>query len=218
MALSSIGSDPGENVYAQAGKGQSSPAASSALDASAGGASASAQASSADVSSQSSTQVTLSPEAKSLAALSSEGVTLTQSSIAGLDLPSLSSVRDNPADLASYLRTLNSGTVAPPTNAEGKQDGEISEAAFEQVVEQFGGSKTQADQLFGALGANDSNPLTNAVLLQGLAATSTDSSSAGSQSLLTLMDQNGDGSASQTEFLTLETALVAAEKAPKSSS
>ncbi|WP_213769102.1 hypothetical protein [Caballeronia sp. dw_19] len=128
----------------------------------------------------------------------------------------MSSVRDNPADLASYLRTLNSETVAPPTNAEGKQDGQISEAAFEQVVEQFGGSKTQADQLFGALGAGDSNPLTNAELLQGLAATS-DSSSTSSQSLLTLMDQNGDGSASQTEFLALETALVAAEKAPKSS-
>ncbi|WP_144161332.1 hypothetical protein [Paraburkholderia sp. BCC1885] len=218
MALSSIGSNPGENVYSQAGKGQSSPAASSALDASAGVAAASSQASPADAAPQPSTQVTLSPEAKSLAALSSDDVTMTQGSIAGLGLPSFSSVRDNPADLASYFRTLNSETVAPPTNAEGKQDGQISEAAFEQVVEQFGGSKTQADQLFGALGVDDSNPLTNTELLQGLAATATDSSSASSQSLLTLMDQNGDGSVSQTEFLTLETALVAAEKAPKSSS
>ncbi|HTH62483.1 MAG TPA: hypothetical protein VL689_20335 [Paraburkholderia sp.] len=161
----------------------------------------------------SSTQVTLSPEAQQLAKLNAEGVTVTVTSLSGLNLPSRSS-GESFADYAQQLTQALKGftPITPPTNGEGQYDGYISQSAFETVVAQFGGTKTQADQLFTELDANGGSSLSNTELLDTMAGTSTSPNSSSAQALLKLMDSNGDGSVSSGEFLNFETAMVAAEK------
>jgi Ca2+-binding EF-hand superfamily protein len=106
-----------------------------------------------------------------------------------------------------------------PAGPDGKPDGEITSAAFTNVVGQFGGTKQQADQLFTALDTNGSDSLSNAEVLQGLASVSTDSSSSTAQSLLSLMNYGNSGtSVNQAGFLAFETALVAAETPSQASS
>jgi hypothetical protein len=78
------------------------------------------------------------------------------------------------------------------------------------VVAQFGGSKTQADQLYTVLGGG--NSVSNGELLGALAGTTSTPNSSTEQALLKLMDSNGDGTVGSSEFLNFETAMVAAEK------
>lgn len=162
--------------------------------------------------SQSSTEVvTLSPEANALATLASKGIAATQVSITGLGLPPLPQ-GSSAATIISYLNQVRAAAVTVPTGPDGKPDGEITPDAFAKVVEQFGGTKQQADQLFTALDTNGSNSLSNAEVLQGLASVSTDSSSFTAQSLLSLMNNGNRGtSVSQESFITFETALIASE-------
>jgi hypothetical protein len=161
----------------------------------------------------SSTQVTLSPQAQQFAKLNAEGVTVTVTSLSGLNLPSRSS-DESFADYAHQLTQALKGftPIAPPTNEKGQADGYISQSAFEAVVAQFGGSKTEADQLFTAIDTNGATSLSNSEVLNAMAGTATTPNSSSSQALLKLMDSNGDGSVSSGEFLNFETAMVTAEK------
>jgi hypothetical protein len=161
----------------------------------------------------SSTQVTLSPEAQQFAQLNAEGVTVTVTSLSGLNLPSRSS-GESFADYAQQLTQALKGftPIAPPTNEKGQYDGYISQSAFEAVVAQFGGSKTQADQLFTAFDTNGGSSVSNIELLNAMAGTATSPNSSSAQALLKLMDSNGDGTVSSGEFLNFETGMVAAEK------
>jgi len=174
---------------------------------------ATASASSQASADSSSAQVTLSPEAQQLAKLNAEGVTVTVTSLSGLNLPSRSA-NESFTDYAQQLTQALKGftPIAPPTNGKGQDDGYISQSAFEAVVAQFGGSKTEADQLFTAIDTSDSNSLSNSEMLNALAGTATSPNSSSAQALLQLMDSNGDGSVSSGEFLNFETAMVAAEK------
>jgi hypothetical protein len=162
-------------------------------------------------------QVTLSPQAKTIASLAAKGISVEVVSFASMGLPPPPSQGGQPAAL-SYFEKISAAQGTTPHDANGNPDGQISQTGLEQVVQQFGSTKAQADQLFAALDTNGNSSLSNAEVLSGLAATSTDPNSAVSQSLLKLMDQNGDNSVSQDEFLALETALVEAEKAPQSTS
>ena len=136
----------------------------------------------------SSSRVTLSPDAQALAGLNADGVTVMQVPI-------------------SYA--LSSGIPRPATPTIGTE----SEAAFETVAEQFGATKSQADQDFQAIDTNDSGSMSNSEFLTAMGDTRNTSSST-SQALLSLMDSNGNGTVSGSEFVTFETAVVGAETAP----
>lgn len=160
----------------------------------------------------SSTQVTLSPEAKQFAQLNAEGMTVTVTSLSGLNLPSRAS-GESFDDYAQQLTQALKGftPIAPPTNGL-QYDGYISQPSFEAVVAQFGGSKTEADQLFTAFDTSDSSSVSNDQLLNAMASTASSPDSSSAQALLTLIDSNSDGTVSSGEFLNFETAMVAAEK------
>jgi hypothetical protein len=161
----------------------------------------------------SSTQVTLSLEAQQFAKLNAEGMTVTNTSLSGLNLPSRSS-DESFTDYARHLTQALRGfvPVSAPTNGE-QYDGYLSHSAFEAVVAQFGGSKSEADQFFTALDGDGSSSVSNGELLGALAATGSAPGSSTAQALLNLMDRNGDGTVSGGEYLNLETAMVAVEKA-----
>ncbi|MFL9918280.1 hypothetical protein PQR75_23370 [Paraburkholderia fungorum] len=161
----------------------------------------------------SSTQVTLSPEAKQFAQLNAEGMTVTVTSLSGLNLPSRAS-GESFNDYAQQLTQALKGftPITAPTNEKGQYDGYISQPAFEGVVAQFGGSKTEADQLFTAFDTSGSSSVSNIELLNAMAGTASSPNSSSAQALLNLIDSNGDGTVSSGEFLNFETAMVAAEK------
>lgn len=133
-------------------------------------------------------RVTLSADAQALAGLNADGITVTQEPIDGYQ--------------------LSSGKLLPATPTSGT----VSETAFETIAEEFGASKSQADQDFQAMDANNSGSISNGELLTAMGDTR-NSASASSRALLSLMDTNHDGSVSGTEFVNFETALVGAEKA-----
>jgi hypothetical protein len=133
-------------------------------------------------------RVTLSADAQAIAGLNADGVTVTQVPIGGYE--------------------LSSGKLLPatPTN------GTVSETAFETIAEEFGATKSQADQDFQAIDTNDSGSISNSEFLTAMGDTR-NSSSTSSQALLSLMDANGDGTVSGSEFVNFETTVVGAEKA-----
>jgi Ca2+-binding EF-hand superfamily protein len=106
---------------------------------------------------------------------------------------------------------LSSGVQPSSPGAGG--DGILSEASFEAIAENFGATKTQADQDFDHIDANGNGAVSNAELLSALSSTR-DTSSPSAQALLSLMDVNGDRGVSGTEFLNFETAAVSAEELP----
>jgi hypothetical protein len=147
---------------------------------------------------QPSTTVTLSKSGLALANFASEGVTVTQ--VSG---PSLSQL-------------IASGQT-PLVSSPGMSGGTISQPDFERLVLQAGGTKEQADQLFSAFDSNNDTAVSQSEVLSGLSKAGDKSQFA--QTLLSLMDKNGDGNGTvnSTEFVRFETELVSAEK-PSSSS
>jgi hypothetical protein len=131
--------------------------------------------------------VTLSADAQATASLNAQGITLTY--VSG---PSLS----------------EGGQPSFPAAA---AYGSVSKSDFEAVAARFGATAQQADQDFEALDGNGNGLISNAELLGAMSGTGQGDSDL-SQSLLQMMDANHDGSVSGSEFLNLETALVAAEK------
>jgi hypothetical protein len=132
-------------------------------------------------------RVTLSADAQAIAGLNADGVTVTQVPIGGYE--------------------LSSGKLLPPTPT----NGTVSETVFETIAEEFGATKSQADQDFQAIDTNDSGSISNSEFLTAMGDTR-DSSGASSQALVSLMDANGDGTVSGSEFVNFETAVVGAEK------
>ena len=157
---------------------------------------------------ESSTRVTLSPDAQVIANLNRGGVTMFEGSLAGLDLPPQSS----PGFAQALIQAV--GANHPQTHSAGTNDGLISQSAFEAAAAQFGATKTQADQLFASLDTDGSGSVSNAELLKAMANTGSDPQSATSQALLKLIDTNDDKTVSSGEFLKFESAMVTAEKAP----
>jgi hypothetical protein len=145
-----------------------------------------------------STTVTLSQDGLALANLASEGITVTQ--ISG---PSLS-------------RLVASGQT-PLVSSPGVTGGAISQPDFERLILQAGGTKEQADQLFSTFDSNSDGAVSPSEVLSGLSKARDKSPFA--QTLLSLMDKNGDGNGavSSTEFVRFETELVSAEKPSGSS-
>ncbi|WP_325400452.1 hypothetical protein [Acidocella sp.] len=216
MSVLSVGPNLGNNAYPQTGTSEQQGAASSSSNVNT--ASTATQSMTAAASQSSTEVVTLSPEANQYAALASQGIAVTEVSIAGLGLPSLPQ-GSSPATMIGYLKDMSEASPTVPVDADGKPDGEITSSAFAKVVEQFGGTKQQADQLFAALDTNGSDSLSNAEVLQGLASVSTDGNSSTAQSLLSLMNDGNSGtSVSQESFLAFETALIAAETPSQASS
>jgi len=157
---------------------------------------------------ESSTRVTLSPDAQAIANLNRGGITMFEGSLAGLDLPPQSS----PGFAQALAQAV--GADRPPTHSAGQNNGVISQSAFEAEAAQFGATKTQADQLFASLDTDGSGSVSNAELLKAMANTDSDPQSATSQALLKLIDTNDDKTVSSGEFLKFESAMVTAEKAP----
>ncbi|TDV35561.1 hypothetical protein C7405_10551 [Paraburkholderia caballeronis] len=160
--------------------------------------------------------VTLSANAQALATLASHGITVEQGSIADLGLPPVSSLK-TPEDWQKFGEALASAIPHYPTAPDGTPIGQISEQDFEKVIANFGGTTDQADALFQQLDSDAGDSVSHSELLNALANTRDPSSAAGS-ALLTVMDQNQDGTVDEQEFVKLETALVEAEKAPKQAS
>jgi len=158
----------------------------------------------------SSTKVTLSEGAQAIAKLNAAGVTMTQTSIASLNLSRSPNTSDDYTDLALALKKA---AVTPPTGTDGKTDGVVSETGFEGVTKQFGVSLTQADQIFQSIDSNGDGSVTNDELLSALSGGAENSDNPEAQALLTLMDTNSDSSVDSAEYLKFETAFVSAEKA-----
>jgi Ca2+-binding EF-hand superfamily protein len=146
----------------------------------------------------------LGADARGIAGLAAAGVTVTVQSIASLNLPSgLSpSSPEYQQDLIKALQAKGAGSSGDT----------MSQSTFESLVEKFGGTKAQADQLFSQLGGSGTATVSNAKMLQALGATSSDPTSATSQMLLGLMDANGDREVSSNEFTQFETAMVDEER------
>lgn len=208
MAVSTVSA--GLNPYLQGASGQ--PASTTTATANADASATSSTPAANATADTASVKVTLSPEAKVLATLASRGITTTQVNLANLNLPALPNLQQDPAAFAAYFHKINKASVSPPTDGNGHPDGQISQSAFEKVVKQFNGTQTLADQLFAALDTNHNQSLSHAEVLQALTSTLTDSNGKTAQSLMTLMDQGGNGPVSESSFAAFETALVAAEK------
>jgi hypothetical protein len=189
MSISSLGSAFNQSIYGT----QRAPSASAAASTGA--------ASGAPASNQSSSTVTLSPDAQAIAKLNSEGITVELVSAA--DVPNLM----NPAGYAKQVAAAKaSGAVSPAA-------GELSEADFDSVLANYGATSTQANQLFQSIDTNDNGTLSNGELLNALGNTGSDGDTSTSQGLLTLMDTNHDSVVSGSEFIAFETSLASSEKA-----
>jgi EF hand len=130
--------------------------------------------------------VTLSAQALAVANLNAEGATMCN--VSG---PGLSSGRQPSGPIAIY--------------------GSISKSAFGGVAASFGASTQQADQDFAAMDTNGDGSISNGEMLSAMSHTS-NSNDALSQSLRQMMDVNHDGSASGTEYVNLESAMVYAAR------
>jgi hypothetical protein len=163
--------------------------------------STSAAESSAEVST-SSTTVTLSAEAQQFASFAAAGITFTEFSISSLG-GSPGAFAD--ASPAQQFAMLQAAAGTPHVG------GAVTQAGFEKLVAQFGGTKAQADQLFTSLDTNADGSISNKEFLNALANTAKDPGSPVSQLLLGLMNTDHSGSVSLTQFGQFETAFVRAE-------
>jgi hypothetical protein len=129
--------------------------------------------------------VTLSDEAQSMAALNAMGVTVQILSGPGL------SEGVQPA--------------APPGGAIGP----LSQASFQQVLESYGATASEAQAIFASADQDHNGSISNGEMLGAMDST-TNSVNATAQRLLQLMDTNHDGTVSGTEYVTMETSIVQA--------
>ncbi|GAB2890664.1 hypothetical protein GCM10027093_27150 [Paraburkholderia jirisanensis] len=93
-------------------------------------------------------------------------------------------------------------------------DGSVSKADFQRIIAQYGGSDTQASQLFDTFDANGDGSISHSEFLAGVAQVNLDGgNTAFAQTLGALVDNHGnhDGSLSESELVDFETAFVHAE-------
>lgn len=210
---------------------------------------------------QSSTQVTLSPEAQILTQLAAEGITFTiadaqgnpvgPASIGAVTLPSRSSgesidgyamrvcsalsatglnvAMTDPGGISMRISKITdserSGTgdeilriakdhddnIVPPTSGN-QYDGEISQSAFKTVIQQMGGTTTEATQIFALFDTDHNASISNSDLLSGMSQLGSSAPGSPTQELLKLLVPAGDSTLTGNEFLSFESALVAVEK------
>jgi len=106
---------------------------------------------------------------------------------------------------------MNQHLIVPPTSG-GKYDGNISQAAFDTVINQIGGTKTDADQIFSSLDTDNNGSISNSELLSAMSQLGSSNADSGVQELEKLLVPDGDSTVTDGEFLSFETAMVAAEK------
>ncbi|RFU44174.1 EF-hand domain-containing protein [Paraburkholderia sp. DHOC27] len=103
------------------------------------------------------------------------------------------------------------GGIAPPTH-NGTYDGSISQSDAESVIEQFGGTSTQAKQIFTALDTDQNGSLSNAELLSAISQFGSSTASTEVQALEKLLVPDGSSTLTEGALLGFESAMVAAEK------
>lgn len=176
---------------------------STAQQASAASSGTSATASASGASKSDSTNESLGADARPDAIGAADGITITYQPIGGRDAPLGSSA----SSLAQALS--NAGQGSDPSKPVSDT---LSKSSFESLIEKFGGTQAQADQLFSMLGGDENGTVSNAQMLKALGNTLSDPSSQTSQMLMTLMDRNGDQLVSGGEFIQFETAMVNTER------
>jgi hypothetical protein len=156
----------------------------------------------------SSSIVTLSAGAQTLASLAAQGISFTLTSVASLGISSSDIANaTTPAQQYALAQQIQQGLISHGDLI--TPGGSVSQSDFENLVTQFGGTKAQADQLFQSLDTNADGSVSSEEFLDGMGSTSGDSPVA--QSLLKLMDTNGDGSVSSSEFINFEMAFAQEE-------
>jgi hypothetical protein len=160
---------------------------------------------------ESSSVVTLSPDARALAAAAAAGISVGQVSLAGLGFSTSEPMAEQIAQLQQAAKTL-------PTEALQNPDTGVSQAAFDKLVAQFGGTTQQAAELFQGFDTNGDGSISNAEFEAGLANALKSPSSPFAQALFGLMNTDGTGSISASEFNSFETAFLQGETSlPQSS-
>lgn len=101
--------------------------------------------------------------------------------------------------------------IAPPT-AKGAYDGSISQSDAESVIEHFGGTATQAGQIFSALDTDQNGSLSNEELLSAISQLGSSTASNGVQALAQLLAPDAGNTITEGTLLSFESAMVAAEK------
>jgi len=112
--------------------------------------------------------------------------------------------------LAQLLANPSSVTAAQ-ANASGR-NGSISKSAFDAVITQFGGTQTQANQLFASFDTDGNGSISTSELMSAMSKTGSNPGDSATQALLKLLVPFGDTSVSSSAFLSLETSLLVAEK------
>jgi Ca2+-binding EF-hand superfamily protein len=101
---------------------------------------------------------------------------------------------------------------APPTS-NGAYDGNISQPAFDTVIEHMGGTKSEADQIFSSLDTDGNGSISNSELLNAVSLLGSNKANSGVQELEKLLVPYGDSTVTDGELLNFESAMVAAENA-----
>jgi hypothetical protein len=210
MSVSSINPATAQtHQHARGGSsGTSSASGTSGAAATSGNTAASTSTSTSADAPASSTIVTLSPDAQTLASLAAEGVSFSLTSMASLGI-SASDIANatTPAQQYALAQRVHQGLISHGDLM--TPGGSVSQSGFENLVTQFGGTKTQADQLFQSLDTNGDGSVSTDEFLDGMGSTSGDSPVA--QSLLELMDTDGSGSVNSSEFINFEMAFAQTE-------
>ncbi|MBC8740348.1 EF-hand domain-containing protein [Paraburkholderia sp. UCT31] len=149
--------------------------------------------------------VTLTPGAQGLASLAAAAITVETESFASMGLKATDFRNANtPAQISELWQKVAKATSAP--------HGPVSQSDFENFASKLGATKDEADQMFKGFDTNQDGLISNDEFLVGLASTLKDGSSSFAQSILRLMDTNQNGSVDASEFGTLESSFVHAEK------
>jgi hypothetical protein len=120
-----------------------------------------------------------------------------------------SSVASSGDPLTTLAQQMPAGT--PPTSDDA-YDGSISQSAAEKVIQQFGGTKNQANHIFAALDTDKNGSIANTELLKAMSEFGSSTASSGMQALEQLLVPYGDSTVTDGEFLSFGSAMVAAEK------
>jgi Ca2+-binding EF-hand superfamily protein len=114
------------------------------------------------------------------------------------------------AVIQQIAQDTNKGLIAPPTSG-GSYDGNISQSSFDKVIEQFGGTKAEADKIFASLDTDHNGSISHSELLNAMSQLGSSTASSGIQALQQLLVPSGNSSLDGGEFLKFESAMVAAE-------
>jgi Ca2+-binding EF-hand superfamily protein len=114
------------------------------------------------------------------------------------------------AVIQQIAQDSNKSLIAPPTSG-GSYDGNISQSSFDKVIEQFGGTKAEADKIFASLDTDHNGSISHSELLNAMSQLGSSTASSGIQALQQLLVPAGDSSLDGGEFLKFESAMVAAE-------